>query len=105
MWFILVWTRSNPVIVNHCSQGNIACVYENGYITIKKGDWKIRVQKAAQIPLTFGGMVGFMIQNVLAATLAAFVWGFRTEDIKTCPRNILFLRLPRRPGRMNIFRV
>lgn len=94
--------ESNPIIVNHCSQGNIACVHENGYITIKKGDWKIRVQKAAQIPLTFGGTVGFMIQNVLAATLAAFVWGFRTEDIKTSLENFI-PSAAQTPGRMNIF--
>ncbi len=94
--------ENNPVIVKHCGQGNIACVYENGYITIKKGDWKIRVQKAAQIPLTFGGTVGFMIQNVLAATLATFVWGFRTEDIKTSLENFI-PSAAQTPGRMNIF--
>jgi len=94
--------ENNPVIVNHCSQGNIACIYENGYITIKKGSWKIRVQKAAQIPLTFGGTVGFMIQNVLAATLAAFVWGFRTEDIKTSLETFI-PSVAQTPGRMNIF--
>jgi cyanophycin synthetase len=94
--------ENNPVIVNHCGLGNIACVYENGYITIKKGDWKIRVKKAAQIPLTFGGTVSFMIQNVLAATLAAFVWGFRTEDIKTSLETFL-PSAAQTPGRMNIF--
>ena len=40
-------------------KGGIAAIYENGYITIKKGDWKIRVEKATHIPLTFGGSVGF----------------------------------------------
>ncbi|MVN21360.1 cyanophycin synthetase [Mucilaginibacter arboris] len=94
--------ESNPVIVNHCSQGNIACIYENAYITIKKGNWKIRVQKAAQVPLTFGGTVAFMIQNVLAATLAAFVWGFRTEDIKTSLETFI-PSVAQTPGRMNIF--
>jgi cyanophycin synthetase len=94
--------ENNPIIKNQCSLGNIACVYENGYITIKKGDWKIRVQKAAQIPLTFGGTVSFMIQNVLAATLTAFVWGFRTEDIKTSLETFI-PSAAQTPGRMNIF--
>ena len=92
----------NPIIVKHSAEGNISCVYENGFITIKKGDWKIRVQKAAQIPLTFGGSVGFMIQNVLAATLAAFVWGFRTEDIKTSLETFI-PSVAQTPGRMNVF--
>lgn len=94
--------ENNPVIVKQSSLGNISCVYENGYITIKKGDWKIRVQKAAQIPLTFGGTVGFMVQNVLAATLTAFVWGFRTEDIKTSLETFI-PSAAQTPGRMNIF--
>lgn len=94
--------ENNPLIVQQSGLGNISCVYENGYITIKKGDWKIRVQKAAQIPLTFGGAVSFMVQNVLAATLTAFVWGFRTEDIKTSLETFI-PSAAQTPGRMNIF--
>ncbi|WP_299289997.1 Mur ligase family protein [uncultured Mucilaginibacter sp.] len=94
--------ENNPIIVQQSNLGNISCVYENGYITIKKGGWKIRVQKAAQIPLTFGGTVSFMIQNVLAATLTAFVWGFRTEDIKTSLETFI-PSAAQTPGRMNIF--
>jgi cyanophycin synthetase len=33
------------------------------------------------VPLTLGGKAKFMIANVLAATLASYVWGFKTEDI------------------------
>jgi cyanophycin synthetase len=33
------------------------------------------------VPLTLGGKAKFMITNVLAATLASYVWGFKTEDI------------------------
>jgi cyanophycin synthetase len=54
--------ENNPVIVEHCKKGGIAAIYENGYITIKKGDWKIRVEKVTHVPLTFGGSVDFMIR-------------------------------------------
>ncbi len=94
--------ENNPVIVEHCRKGGIAAIYENGYITIKKGDWKFRVEKASHIPLTFGGKVTFMIYNVLAATLASYVYGFTIEDIK----NNLDTFIPsaaQTPGRMNIF--
>jgi cyanophycin synthetase len=37
--------ENNPVILEHCKKGGIAAIYENGFITIKKGDWKFRVQK------------------------------------------------------------
>jgi len=94
--------ENNPVIKAHCQKGGIACVYENGYITIKKGDWKIRVQRASQIPITFGGTVPFMIENVLAATLATYLWGFKTEDIKTSLQTFV-PSATQTPGRMNIF--
>ncbi|RZK73650.1 MAG: cyanophycin synthetase, partial [Pedobacter sp.] len=31
----------NPFILEHGKKGGIAAIYENGYITIKKGEWKI----------------------------------------------------------------
>ncbi|EDM37543.1 cyanophycin synthetase [Pedobacter sp. BAL39] len=95
--------ESNPVIVEHCKKGGIAAVYENGYITIKKGDWKIRVEKVTHIPLTFGGSVDFMIQNVLAATLATFLWGYKIEDIRMSLETFI-PSAAQTPGRMNTFR-
>jgi len=94
--------ENNPVIKAHCKKGGIACICENGFITIKKGDWKIRVQRTALVPLTFGGTVAFMIENVLAATLASFLWGFKTEDIKTSLETFI-PSAAQTPGRMNIF--
>jgi len=94
--------ENNPVIKSHCHKGGIACIYENGFITIKKGDWKIRVQHVSEIPVTFNGTVPFMIENVMAATLATYLYGFKTEDIK----NSLHTFVPsasQTPGRMNIF--
>lgn len=90
------------VIVNHCRTGGIAAIYENGYITIKKGDWKMRVEKATHVPLTLNGKAKFMIANVLAATLASYLWGFKTEDIKTSLATFI-PSAAQTPGRMNIF--
>jgi cyanophycin synthetase len=94
--------ENNPVVIAHCKKGGIACVCENGYITIKKGDWKIRVQRTILIPLTFGGTVAFMIDNVMAATLATFLHGFKTEDIKMSLETFI-PSAAQTPGRMNIF--
>ncbi|TKC55800.1 cyanophycin synthetase [Pedobacter hiemivivus] len=94
--------ENNPVIVEHSKKGGIAAVYENGYITIKKGDWKIRVEKVTHIPLTFGGSVDFMIQNVLAATLTTFLWGYKIEDIRMSLETFI-PSAAQTPGRMNIF--
>ena len=94
--------ENNPIIVEHCAAGGIAAIYENGFITIKKGEWKFRVEKASHIPLTFGGKVTFMIYNVLAATLASYVYGFKIEDIKMSLETFI-PSAAQTPGRMNIF--
>ncbi|MDP3556762.1 MAG: cyanophycin synthetase [Bacteroidota bacterium] len=94
--------ENNPVIVEHCKKGGIAAIAENGFITIKKGDWKFRVCKTANVPLTFGGKVTFMVANVLAATLASYVYGFTIEDINTNLENFI-PSASQTPGRMNVF--
>ena len=75
--------ENHPNIERQARRGRISCVYENGYVTILKGKWKVRIEKAVNIPLTYGGRAEFMIQNVLAATLACFVHGVSLEDIRS----------------------
>lgn len=94
--------EENPVIVNHCKQGGIAAIYENGFITIKKGDWKMRVEKATHVPLTLNGKAKFMIANTLAATLAGYLYGFKLDDIKLSLTTFIPGAV-QTPGRMNIF--
>ncbi len=94
--------ENNPIIVEHCKKGGIAAIYENGYISIQKGEWKFRINKASHIPLTFGGKVTFMIYNVLSATLASYVYGFSIEDIKINLETFI-PSAAQTPGRMNIF--
>ena len=82
--------------------GNIVAVYENGFITIKKGDWKIRIERVAQIPLTVGGKAKFMIANALAGTLAGYLSGFSTEDLSLSLQTFI-PSAAQTPGRLNIF--
>lgn len=94
--------ENNPRIVKHCEKGGLAAIVENGYITICKGTWKIRVDKVISIPLTFSGKAVFMIQNVMPAVLAGFVQGFKIEDMRLALET--FIPSPTQtPGRMNIF--
>jgi cyanophycin synthetase len=95
--------ENNPAIIEHCKNGGIAAIYENGFVTIKKGDWKIRVEKATLIPLTMNGKAKFMIANVLAATLASYLYGFKIEDIKLSLTTFL-PGAAQTPGRMNVFK-
>jgi cyanophycin synthetase len=95
--------EKNPRIREHCKKGGLAAVAENGYITILKGEWKLRVDKIANIPLTFSGRAIFNIQNVLPTVLAGFIRGFRVEDMRLALET--FIPSPAQtPGRMNVFR-
>jgi cyanophycin synthetase len=94
--------EENPFIKQLTKEGKTVAVYENGYITIKKGEWKIRVERATHVPLTLGGKAKFMIANVLAATLASHLWGFKIEDIALSLRTFI-PSAAQTPGRMNIF--
>lgn len=94
--------EENPLIKKLSKEGKIVAVYENGFITVKKGEWKIRVERATHVPLTMGGKAKFMIANALAATLAAYLWGFKTEDISLSLQTFI-PSVAQTPGRMNIF--
>jgi cyanophycin synthetase len=95
--------ENNKRMVRHAESGGLAAVYENGYITICKGDWKMRVTKAVNVPLTFDGKATFMIQNVLPAVLSGYIRGFSIEDIKVAIES--FIPSPAQtPGRLNMFR-
>ena len=94
--------EENPRILRHSRNDGISAIYENGYITIIKGEWKMRVAKAVNVPLTKGGKASFMIQNVLAAVLATYLQGFSIEDIKVAIES--FIPSPSQtPGRLNMF--
>jgi cyanophycin synthetase len=93
----------NPRIREHCQEGGMAAVYENGYITILKGNWKVRVMPAKDIPLTFEAKAVHNIANCLPAVLATYLFRDITiEDIRAAlssfvPSSALT------PGRLNFF--
>lgn len=94
--------EKNPIIKEHCNGGGLAAIAENGYITICKGTWKMRVDKIINVPLTFSGKAIFMIQNILPAVLAGFISNFRIEDMRLALET--FIPSPAQtPGRMNMF--
>ena len=94
--------ENNPRILEHMKAGGISAIYENGYITLCKGEWRMRVIKAVSAPLTFGGKALFMIQNILPAVITGHVQGFSLEDIKAGLET--FIPSPSQtPGRLNLF--
>lgn len=94
--------ENNPRIKALQKLGGITAIYENGYVTLCRGQWKMRVMKAENIPLTYGGKAEFMIKNVLPAVLAANIQGISIEDTKMALET--FIPSPTQtPGRLNLF--
>ena len=89
-------------LVGHIQKGGVAAVYENGFLSIFKGDWTHRIEKAENIPLTMGGRAPFMIANALAASLAAFVQNVTIEEIRAGLKTFR-ASVSQTPGRMNLF--
>ncbi|HEY2721083.1 MAG TPA: cyanophycin synthetase, partial [Chitinophagaceae bacterium] len=95
--------EENPRIKKHCNNGGLAAVYENGYISIKKGNWKIRVMQVKDIPITFEGRALHNIQNCLPAVLATYLFRDITiEDIRSALNSFL-PSSSQTPGRLNFF--
>jgi len=55
--------EDSPRIKKHAKTGGLSAIYENGFITLMKGEWKIRICKAVNVPLTMGGRAAFMIRT------------------------------------------
>ncbi|MCX7551632.1 cyanophycin synthetase [Xanthomarina sp. F2636L] len=95
--------ENNPRIKALQRIGGITAVYENGYVTICRGEWKMRIMKAENIPLTYGGKAKFMIQNVLPAIITANIQGFSIEDMKAALETFI-PSASQTPGRLNLFK-
>jgi cyanophycin synthetase len=95
--------EDNPRVLEHCARGGKACVFENGYVTILKENWKVRVLPVKDIPVTYGGKAHHNIANVLPAVLATYLFkAVSIEDIRHAlrtfePSSVLA------PGRLNFF--
>jgi cyanophycin synthetase len=95
--------ENNPRIRAHCEDGGLAAVYENGYVTILKGQWKVRVLAAKDIPLTYQAKAIHNINNCLPAVLATYLFrDISIEDIRTALESFV-PSSSLTPGRLNFF--
>ncbi len=95
--------ENNPRIKAHAAGNGLSCVFENGYVTLMKGNWKIRVLPAKSIPLTYEGKATHNINNCLPAVLATYLFRDITiEDIRTGLQTFIPSE-SLTPGRLNFF--
>lgn len=95
--------ENNPRIKRHCAKGGLATVFENGYVSIMKGNWKIRVMAVKDIPITYEGKAVHNIQNCLPAVLATYLFRDITiEDIRSALSSFM-PSSSQTPGRLNFY--
>ncbi|MBX9779104.1 MAG: cyanophycin synthetase [Chitinophagaceae bacterium] len=95
--------ENNPRIQEHCKAGGLATVYENGFISLLKGTWKIRVIHVKDIPLTFEGKAVHNIANTLPSVMATYLFKSITiEDIRSGLQTFI-AGSATTPGRLNFF--
>lgn len=65
----------NPVLQAHLSAGGVGCWVQDGAIVIGARGEERRVSDVASVPATMNGTILFQVQNLLAATAAAYAAG------------------------------
>ena len=89
-------------VVAHYRAGGLAAVYENGFITIRRGEERIQVEHVKNIPLAFEGKAPFMIENIMAAVLSVYCQNLPVPLIAQGLRSFV-PSFENTPGRMNLF--
>ncbi len=73
----------HPVVVEHRLRGGRAAFVRDRRIILAEGAQEIPLVSLENVPLTHGGLVGFQVENALAAAAAAWVLGVPCEVILT----------------------
>lgn len=85
----------------HLGKGGVAAVCRNGEILILKGSETILAINVNDIPVAYGGKAPFMLENILAALLAAYSSNIAAGIIAEALRSFSS-SFENNPGRMNL---
>ena len=70
--------ESNDVIADHRARGGKAVFARGGAVVLAEGAAERPLIPTARVPLTFGGRIGFQVENALAASAAC--WALNVPD-------------------------
>mgnify|MGYP003337628008 FL=1 len=100
---VLFFSRSldNPVMAAHRAKGGKVVYVQNNCIMASEGSWEARIAILDSVPLTFGGLIGFQVENAMAAAAAAWTLGVPFEMIRHALET--FVNDPQKvPARFNV---
>lgn len=75
-------TLENPVLAAHRAKGGKVVYVQNNCIMAAEGSWEARIALLDSVPLTFGGLIGFQVENAMSAAAAAWTLGVPFEMIR-----------------------
>jgi cyanophycin synthetase len=73
---------TNPFIAAHRAKGGKVIYVRNNCLMAAEGSWEARIALLDGVPLTFGGLIGFQVENAMAAAAAAWTLGVPFEMIR-----------------------
>jgi cyanophycin synthetase len=93
-----------PVLAEHRAQGKRAAFVRDDAIVLAEGERETVLADLKDVPLTMGGRVKFQVENVLAASAAAWALGVPFEIIRRALASFTS-DMRQVPGRFNILHV
>ncbi len=79
--FLISRQHDNPHVAAHRQQGGTTLVAENGAVSLTMNGTETRIIDLAEIPMTFGGRAGHMIENALCGAAACLGLGLSVEQV------------------------
>jgi cyanophycin synthetase len=93
----------HPGIVRHRSDSGRVAFVRAGVVLLADGEQEVAVLPLNRVPLTHGGRVGFQVENVLAATAAAWALDTPLDAIRSGLESFAGMEMV--PGRFNLLDV
>jgi cyanophycin synthetase len=81
---VIFFARSaeEPALKAHRAKGGKVAFVQQNQIVLAEGSWETRLVSLANVPLTVGGLIGFQVENALAAAAAGWGLGIPLEAIR-----------------------
>jgi cyanophycin synthetase len=92
---------SLPLMQKHRAQGGRMVYVDNGDLVCAQGKQEQRIA-LSEVPITRGGVVGFQVENVMAAVGAAWAVGIAWDAVRAGLRTFVG-ESDNAPGRFNVF--
>jgi cyanophycin synthetase len=91
----------SAVVARHRASGGKAILARNGEVVLADGRLERRLASLSELPLTQGGVIGFQVENLLAAVAAGWGLGLPLEALKFGAETFAS-HLGTVPGRFNV---